>query len=152
MRHREHEEQAILVEWLRRAEILHCAVPNSAKRTPFQAKWLKDEGMSAGAPDLLIFSLTPSLIAEGVRGVAIEMKAIGGKPSDAQLRWREQLMREKWVTNICYGAAAALSWLAKLGYNVPSGVINDRFTSRSNSGTRPNQENATRKNGGQAQA
>ena len=75
-------------------------------------------GLSKGAPDLLVFDSPPN--APGNRGVAIEMKRVGGdKPSPEQRAWHADLQSRGWVVLVCYGASDALRELARLGYRVP---------------------------------
>ncbi len=114
----EHDAQAIVVAWLRRAGILFCSVPNGARTSWTVAKRLKAEGLVAGAPDLLIFDPPP--VNMDRRGVALEMKAPdGAKPSPEQLEWQARLTARGWVALVCYGHADALGELARLGYRVP---------------------------------
>ncbi len=106
------------MRWLRAADILHCAIPNGARTSMTMAKRLKAEGMSAGAPDLLIFDAPPA--APEFIGAALELKHPGGrKPSEEQQDWLIALAARGWMTRVCYGAAEALRWLAELGYRVP---------------------------------
>lgn len=75
-------------------------------------------GLSKGMPDLLIFDSPVN--APGNRGVAIEMKRVGGaKPTPEQLAWHADLQARGWVVLVCYGASDALRELARLGYRVP---------------------------------
>ena len=112
----EHDEQAIVVRYLRAAGVCFCAVPNGARTSMAVARRLKAEGLERGAPDLLIFDAP-----EGYRGVAIEMKRTdGSKPSPEQLDWQERLTARGWLTLICYGAAEALSELSRRGFRVPT--------------------------------
>lgn len=120
MRRSEHEEQKLVVECLRMAGILFCAVPNGARTSMSVAKRLKAEGLEAGAPDLLIFDPPTAFTAIVPRGVAIEMKAPhGAKPSKAQSEWQRRLTESGWISLVCYGADEALRELARLGYKVP---------------------------------
>jgi hypothetical protein len=116
-RQREHFEQAVVVSWLRAMGILCCAIPNAARRSPALAAMLKAQGMSAGAPDLLIFTRPP--LRPDARGVAIEMKAGKGKATDMQTAWLLALREQGWVAEVCNGASEALELLASLGYRVP---------------------------------
>lgn len=120
----EHAEQVIVVAQLRLAKILHCAVPNGGYALSAQAgKRMVDAGLSAGAPDLVVFDSPPS--APGNRGVAIEMKRVGGaKPSPEQQQWHADLEARGWIVLVCYGAIQALNELARLGYRVPSEARN----------------------------
>lgn len=111
----EHDEQVEVAHWLRLHSVLHCAIPNAAKRSPKLASYLKSEGLSAGAPDLILFTRPPG--RPEAHGVALEMKrAQGGKVSDLQKLWHEKLEAEGWVVLIGHGAADAKKKLEALGY------------------------------------
>lgn len=118
----EHNEQSIVVRYLRAAGILFCSVPNGARTSMSAARRLKAEGMVRGAPDLLIFDAPPA--SPQSRGVAIEMKARdGAKPTPEQLEWQTSLAMRGWTTIIAFGAAEALDELARLGFRVPRGTM-----------------------------
>lgn len=78
---------------------------------------LKAQGMSAGAPDLLIFTRPP--LRPDARGVAIEMKAGSGKATELQTAWLLALRGEGWVAEVCNGATDAFDLLTSLGYRLP---------------------------------
>lgn len=112
----EHKEQVEVVNWLRAHGVLFCAIPNAAKRSPQTAAYLKAEGMSAGAPDVVIFDRPTRGIA-GIAGVAIEMKAArGGRLSLEQKSWHAALRARDWVVIIGHGASDAIMQLEELGY------------------------------------
>lgn len=115
----EHKEQCEVVRWLRAAGILFAAIPNGGYAlSPQAGARMVKAGLSKGAPDLMLFDSPPS--APGNRGVAIEMKRVGGeKPSPEQLAWHVELEARGWVVLVCYGAAEALRELARLGFRVP---------------------------------
>lgn len=113
----EHREQVEVVQWLERAGILFCSVPNGGHRHPTVARKLVAEGVRSGVPDLLIF--TPPPFAE-TRGVAVEMKqADGGRVTNAQADWHQSLTAAGWTVIVAHGAAEALTALNRLGYRVP---------------------------------
>lgn len=108
-------EQEIVVKWLRALGIRVVHVPNGGKRDIVTAVRLKDAGVQAGVPDLLIFKRPP--IRPTMVGVAIEMKrAKGGRVSDAQQDWLDYLVTEGWHTMVCHGADDAMLQLKMLGY------------------------------------
>jgi hypothetical protein len=73
-------------------------------------------GLFAGAPDVLIFTEPP---LKKCRGVAIELKRIGGKgPSPQQTEWLEGLRACGWDAFVSYGADEAISELKKLGFGI----------------------------------
>ena len=70
-----------------------------------------DEGVSPGAPDILI---PEPFVIEGVEyfGLALEMKRRRGVPSDvsdAQWWWIEQLLGRRWLAWWCRGAGPAVA-------------------------------------------
>ncbi|CAB4202837.1 VRR-NUC domain containing protein [uncultured Caudovirales phage] len=74
-----------------------AAIPNAAKRSYKTAAYLKNLGMVAGAPDLMVW-LAPKPIRPGIKAppevgkvLAIELKAGKGKLSEAQIGWQAWL-------------------------------------------------------------
>src|SRR3990167_9424466 len=68
----EHDEQVAVCQWLDRRRVPFFAVPNSAKRSPRLAAYMKAEGLRAGVPDLWL----------PMHRVVIEMKRRNASPSD----------------------------------------------------------------------
>jgi hypothetical protein len=84
----EHDEQALLVQWLRYKEIRHSATPNGGYRSATTAKTMKAEGQAPGVPDITIWPEPRS----GLPIIYIEMKRTkGGKISEYQLDWLNYL-------------------------------------------------------------
>jgi len=80
MKHKasEHNEQVALVRKLRGLGYFVLAIPNGGKRDAREAKRLKDEGVMAGIPDLLL------VLPDG-RSFWIELKTRkGGRVSEVQ--------------------------------------------------------------------
>ena len=94
MKTTEHNLQKSCVKWFRMQYPEYAlnlqAIPNGAKRDARTGKWYKDEGMTAGAPDLIL--LYPSFITGSnndiigidLFGVGIEFKTEKGRQTDAQ--------------------------------------------------------------------
>lgn len=115
MRHQESFEQRTVAHWLRQAGLFFCAIPNGGKRNRFEAGRMKDEGVTAGAPDILIFDAPPC--ADEYRGVALEMKKPDGdKPTPAQRAFLADLEARGWVSLVAYGAVDAFKQLTALGF------------------------------------
>jgi hypothetical protein len=125
--------QQELTQWLAARHILSCHVPNERAAKVQHLVKLKAEGMKKGVPDNLIFDepaewnmravadnwgVAPEnrIVGRIPRGVAIELKAPGEKPSNEQLAWLELLRRKKWVAAYFYSAESAISWLVELGF------------------------------------
>lgn len=113
-------EQITLVRKLRAAGILFCAVPNGLEvANQRAARMSKASGTEAGVPDLLIFDPPPN--HPECCGTALEMKRVGGKPSDvrpSQTKWLEALGGRRWRTEIGFGARDAAEKLRALGYDL----------------------------------
>ncbi|MEI7253043.1 VRR-NUC domain-containing protein [Pectobacterium versatile] len=103
------EEQAALIEWAGKTVIngikigdylLH--IPNEGKRGPKAASDAKRLGMKKGVHDLFL-----ALPRSGYSGLWIEMKAIDGRVTSAQLEWQELMRSAGYRAEICYGFDAA---------------------------------------------
>jgi hypothetical protein len=107
----EHEEQAVVVEYLTIKKIPHYAVPNGSflagdkMRRIKQMARLKKEGLKNGVPDLVVLLPTKALY--------IEMKRIkGSTTSQDQKRWHELLNSLPYCEAvICKGAKEALEFI-----------------------------------------
>lgn len=89
----EHQEQVTLIQWWRLAhaqyqlpELALFAVPNGGARDAITGKLLKDEGVRAGALDLIL-----AAARKGFHGLFVEMKVGDNKPSPNQLAFIEYL-------------------------------------------------------------
>ena len=105
------EEQAALIEWADKTVIdgvrvgdylLH--IPNEGKRGPKAARDAKRLGMKKGVHDLFL-----ALPCSGYSGLWIEMKAIDGRATSAQLEWQELMRSAGYRAEICYGFDTARS-------------------------------------------
>lgn len=104
MKRTEHQEQAALFrvaglhekKWPELAQMF--AVPNGGQRHIAVAAKLKAEGVKAGVPD--IFLPAPRGAAHGL---FIELKAKGGRVSDAQRAMLAALARQGYACLVCYG-------------------------------------------------
>lgn len=108
-----------LAAWLDARRLLWCHTPNESPVSVAYRVKMKRLGVKAGCPDVLIFSHVPryrDLITVPVRGVALELKALGGRVSPAQKAWLAALREEGWLTRVCVGAIEAVEWLQSLGY------------------------------------
>ena len=106
----EYEIQCAVVKHLHaRApkSVYWCSIPNEGKRPPRIGKRLKDMGLRAGAPDLLVI----------VRGTAygVELKAGKGKPSPAQLDTQVGWMMAGGAYQLCTGIDETLQYLEQIG-------------------------------------
>jgi hypothetical protein len=99
----EHDEQAALFQWAayntaRLPELaLLFHVPNGGKRAPATAARLKAEGVKPGVPD--VWLPVPRL---GQHGLVIEMKCHGGRLSDEQKQWINDLHAQGYYVEVCW--------------------------------------------------
>lgn len=137
----EHEEQVALFEWAAWHErqypelALMFAIPNGGQRHIVVAKKLKDEGVKAGVPDIFlpeprflnsnVLDVSPSSCCYwGVSeleekedggtyycGLFIEMKVGRNKLTQNQEDWIEDLIENRYIYAICYGADEAIELL-----------------------------------------
>lgn len=104
-------EQEALIQWAdltvingHRVGDYLVHVPNEGKRGPKAASEFKRAGGRAGYPDLIL-----DLPSGQWHGLRIEMKAKGGKPTEAQLKWIERLHGAGYRAEVCYGFDEAMS-------------------------------------------
>lgn len=97
----ERQIQIQCVSWFRlrypEASRVFFSTPNAGQRNVWTGKNMRDEGMLAGAADLIL--LVPR---HGFASLCIEMKKVGGRQSDKQKDFEEacKLFKNKYV--ICY--------------------------------------------------
>ena len=105
----EAEEQAAIFEWAewnksRIPELgLLYHVPNGGKRDIKTAMRLKQEGVKAGIPDIVL-----PVSRGGYHGLYIELKVGKNKPTKEQLKWLESLEQEGYYTTWCIGSQEAI--------------------------------------------
>jgi len=114
----EASEQLALAKWLDAIGVLWFHPVNEGRRSLRQGAQLKARGMKAGVPDIIILSCPPA--ASHVRGVAIELKRLGGKVSANQDIFMRKMRSCEWLTQVCYGAEQAIAYLQALGYGYPA--------------------------------
>jgi hypothetical protein len=110
----EHQEQVMFFKLLgikaRRDSRLDCvfAVPNAAKRTPRQGRWMNEEGLKAGVPD--IFAAIP---VGKYHGLFLEMKRVKpkGRLTPNQILWLERLSAAGYDCAVAYGCDHAIALL-----------------------------------------
>lgn len=109
MKHTEHQEQVAFFKIAALYAVTDprwsCiyAVPNAAKRSPRQGKWMKDEGMKAGVPDICV-----TVAASGYHGLYIEMKTKTGRLTDSQKMWIDRLKKQGYLALVARGCDDAL--------------------------------------------
>lgn len=105
----EHAEQVALFAWAENnverlpALSLMFAIPNGGHRHAAVAAKLKQEGVKAGIPDILL-----PWPAHGRHGLFIEMKYGRNKTSNSQQLWLQRLQQAGYATATCYGCDEAI--------------------------------------------
>lgn len=96
--------QTMLFQWAKLHEYLypelrllyHC--PNGGSRDAVECYHLKQQGVRAGVPDLIL------PVARGqYYGLYLEVKAEGGRLQDSQKQWLDELNRQGYKAIVCYG-------------------------------------------------
>jgi hypothetical protein len=114
-RHLEAIEQRLFVQRFRldprTRNLPACAIPNGGRRGPREAALLKAEGVTAGAPDWVLF--VPS---NGRAGLALEFKSPTGRGrlTVAQGDFHEALRAFGWVVVVVTSAVEA--WDTMIAY------------------------------------
>lgn len=104
MRTDEHNTQVACVTWFRmqfpKMRKILLSFPNMGKRTQATARYLKNEGMTAGAPDLILLKAS-----KGFSSLAIEMKTRIGKQSEEQKAWQKEFEENGGKYVVCRSLA-----------------------------------------------
>lgn len=108
----EHTEQVALVCWADACAVELPAlrwlfsVPNGGLRDKIVAARMKQEGLRAGVPDLMLPlpRLTPGCERYGL---FIELKVGRNKPTTAQVEWHAYLRDAGYEVAVCWGWVAA---------------------------------------------
>ena len=115
----ERQEQVRVAKLLDQLGLLWCHVPNEGhgrrgKEGAIRGARLRAEGLKSGVPDVLIFDKNSR---PGSVGLAIELKRVkGGRVSEDQKRWLEELEKRGWVCKVCKGFDEVHQILKELGY------------------------------------
>lgn len=105
----EHDEQCAFIDWLdweaQRNPKLEAvyATPNAAKRSWALARYLRNEGLRSGVPDVCI-----AVPAGDYHALYIEMKVGRNKPTPEQKRWLGRLFANGNACRVCYSASEAI--------------------------------------------
>lgn len=113
----EDQEQAALVVWLKQRGIRHHHSPNGGYRKKTTAVKLKQQGVSAGFPDLII---CPP-IGSALPILFIELKKQrGGAVSESQQGWIDYLTglsdTHLIKSTVCKGCSDAIKFIQEAGY------------------------------------
>ena len=83
-------------------------IPNGGKRSKSEAVRFRAAGVRSGVPDLFL-----PCSRGGYHGLWIEMKAIGGRVSQEQEKWRKDLLGQGYMCAVCCGAGAGIATIEK---------------------------------------
>lgn len=101
-------------QWLDMNQLLYTHVGHGNKLHKSTANKLKAMGLKPGVPDYLIFE--PVRLSKHYVGLAIEMKRVeGGRTSEHQKKWLEDLRSKGWYVMVCNGADEAIELVKELG-------------------------------------
>ena len=104
----EDEEQSNLILWTQTQKKypelnLFFHIPNGGKRSKSEAARFQAMGVKPGVPDLFL-----PVARGGYHGLFIEMKRQkGGRVSEHQRKWMEQLERQEYKVELCCGMQEA---------------------------------------------
>lgn len=108
-------EARTFTQWARAQRLEFARIPNEgATVSGSMAAILIATGLWRGAPDTLIFD-HPPLASRHYCGVAIELKAKGGKATPEQEKALEVLRARGWFAVVCVGAKEAIEVCETLG-------------------------------------
>ena len=108
----ERQQQQRVVKWAKEHEAeypelkLLYHVPNERRCTPQQGRQLKLMGVRSGVPDLCL-----PVARAGFHGLFIEMKTQGGRVSENQNFWIENLTAQGYECHVCYSWVDAVEVL-----------------------------------------
>lgn len=87
------------------------AVPNAGRRTQWEARRAKQEGMAPGFPDVMVIG-PDGLVA------FIEFKAAKGRISETQREWIDLLCRYTFPATVARSADEAIAFLREHGFPI----------------------------------
>lgn len=113
--------QKLVVSLLRDLQVFFFHVPNAGKRSFASANFMRQLGMTAGVPDLIIVSRTAYMRENSIPGVAIELKRKPNKPTLKQRNVIDAFLYNNWAATVCYTFDEVVIFLNKCGYPVALG-------------------------------
>lgn len=124
----EEQEQEALFRWIAFQSVkypelkLMIHIPNEGKRSKAEGARLKRIGLRPGVPDLIL-----PIPKNGKGGLFIELKRQkGGRVSENQKKWIEELERNGNVASVCYGWLEAAVLIARY-IGMDSRVISELY-------------------------
>lgn len=94
-------------------KVRFVATPNGARRTMWEARKSKAEGLAAGFPD--------ATVMWAVGGIAyVEVKAKGGTMSPDQIQWLNWLTQNGFPCGVFNNVESCIAWLRDQGAPIPA--------------------------------
>lgn len=103
--------QRAIIDRLRWHGCLVMAVPNEGRRSLANGRRMKANGLTAGAPDLLVY--------RAGRHALLEVKAGKGRVSDAQSEMHARLAAQGWPVHVVRSQDEAMDALRSEGWQFP---------------------------------
>lgn len=118
--HLESQEQRLFVQRFRldprTRDLPACAIPNGGRRNAREAALMKAEGVSAGAPDWVLFVASRDTVQPyQYHGLALEFKRPDKtiRVTPAQADWHQTLRAHGWRVEIVKSAQEAWTYLCR---------------------------------------
>ena len=113
MLHTESQHQQALFQWAKLSQakfpelaLLHAIGNGNARTNAIQGARMKREGVLAGVSDIML-----PVARKGSHGLYIELKVKGGRLSDSQKWWLEEVAKQGYYSTVCFG------WIEGQGSN-----------------------------------
>lgn len=100
------QQPSVRSKWPELALLYH--IPNGGTRDAVEAKHLKLQGVKRGVPDLHL-----PVPRGAYHGLYLEMKTEKGRTSSEQDWWGQQLSRQGYLWEVCYGWQMAVGALER---------------------------------------
>lgn len=108
----EHSTQVAIFKWAKLQSgampelSLMFAIPNAGRRGVIHGRNMKEEGMKAGVPDIML-----PVPRAHYHGLFIELKVGNNDLSAVQEQWLLALSSQGYMADVCYGFDAAINML-----------------------------------------
>lgn len=112
---KESKLQESAINYLRYEGYFCIHVPNGGSRNVIEAVKLKKQGVTAGACDILIFGDQLYHLPEMkyYNGIAVEMKVKGGKLSEKQIQFIDDLEKSNWLCMVSFNLDDLMEYFNK---------------------------------------
>ena len=109
---KESKLQESVINYLRYEGYFAIHVPNGGSRNVVEAVNLKKQGVKSGCPDVLSFGSQLYHLPEMkyYNGIAIELKVKGGKLSDKQIEFIDQLEKSNWLCIVSFNLDSLMEY------------------------------------------